>query len=198
MHYGYIRVSTREQNTDRQVDAFEGYDIPKKNVFTDKQSGKDFSRPAYKKLMRKLKKGDLLIVKSIDRLGRNYGEILEQWRIITKEKEADILVIDMPLLDTRAKEKDVTGTFIADLVLQILAYVAETEREFILQRQREGIVAAKARGVQFGRPEIVPPDNYDEVRMLWENKMISAREAGRRLCVCHKTFLKWVEETANG
>ena len=149
--YGYIRVSTKEQNEDRQVIALEEAGIDKQNVFMDKQSGKDFQRPQYKKLLRKLRKDDLLYIKSIDRLGRNYSEILEQWRLLTKEKGVDIVVLDMPMLDTR-RGKDLMGTFIADLVLQILSFVAENERVNIRQRQAEGIAAAMARGVQFGRP----------------------------------------------
>ena len=144
--YGYIRVSSKEQNEDRQVIAMEELNIPQKNVFIDKQSGKDFDRPQYKKMLRKMKKGDVLYIKSIDRLGRNYTEILEQWAMITKEKQVDIVVIDMPLLDTRDRGRDLTGMFVADLVLQILSYVAETEREFIRKRQAEGIAAAKAKG----------------------------------------------------
>lgn len=199
MRYGYIRVSTKEQNTDRQLDAFSDYDIENGNLFIDIQSGKDFSRPSYQQLIEILKQDDLLIVKSIDRLGRNYDEILEQWRIITKEIGADILVIDMPLLDTRAKGKDLTGTFVADLVLQILAYVAQTEREFIHQRQAEGIASAKARGVKFGRAAMQKPVEYINVKQLWENGQISAREAGRRLSVSHRTFLNWVRsEEKNG
>ena len=199
MTYGYIRVSTKEQNTDRQMDAFIPYKVECKNLFIDKQSGKDFSRPSYDRLIKKLKKNDLLVVKSIDRLGRNYDEILEQWRMITKEIGADILVIDMPLLDTRAKGKDLTGTFISDLVLQILAYVAETEREFIRQRQAEGIASAKARGVKFGRIAMEKPMEYLSIKKMWENGEISAREAGRRLSVSHRTFLNWVRnEEKNG
>lgn len=147
--YGYVRISTKEQNEARQLAALAEYGIPQRNLFIDRQSGKDFDRPAYKRLMRRLKSGDLLIVQSIDRLGRNYGEILEQWRVITKEKRADIMILDMPLLNTRTQGKDLTGTFIADLVLQILSYVAQTEREFIRKRQAEGIAAARARGVKF-------------------------------------------------
>lgn len=158
-YYGYIRVSTKDQNEDRQVDALKKYEIPQSNIFMDKQSGKDFERPAYQKMIRKLKKGDVVIVKSIDRLGRNYDEIIEQWRIITKQIDADIVVIDMPLLDTRAG-KDLTGKFVADLVLQILSYVAQTERESIRQRQAEGIASAKARGVKFGRPCIPIPNDF--------------------------------------
>ncbi len=198
MNYGYIRVSTREQNTDRQWDALAAYDIPKGNIYCDMQSGKDFSRPAYIKLIRRLKKGDLLIVKSIDRLGRDYDEILVQWRKITKEIGADILILDMRMLDTRTKDKDLTGTFVADLVLQILAYVAQNEREAIRQRQAEGIAAAKARGTKFGRTAMERPKEYEELKILWEAGEISAREAGRRLGVTHRTFLLWVRGEENG
>lgn len=151
MNYGYARVSSKEQNEQRQMIALTAFGIAKKNIYMDKQSGKDFDRPRYKRLVKKLHPGDLLVIQSIDRLGRNYGEILEQWRVITKEKRVDIVVLDMPLLDTRARGQDLTGTFIADLVLQILSYVAQTEREMIRKRQAEGIAAAKARGVKFGR-----------------------------------------------
>jgi DNA invertase Pin-like site-specific DNA recombinase len=164
------------------------------NVFIDKQSGKDFRRPAYRKLLKRLKPGDSLIIKSIDRLGRDYGEILEQWRIITKEKQVAVVVLDIPLLDTRQKERDLTGTLIADLVLQILSYVAQTEREFILRRQAEGIIAAKARGVKFGRPPKVQPGEFTEVREAWRRGEISSREAGRRLGVDYKTFQTWADE----
>lgn len=152
--FGYVRVSSRDQNETRQIIALESYGVPARNIFIDKQSGKDFERPKYKQVLKKLKPGDLLVIKSIDRLGRNYDEILEQWRIITKEIRADVVVLDMPLLDTRKQPSDLTGTFIADLVLQILSYVAQTEREAIRQRQAEGIAAAKARGVHFGRQPI--------------------------------------------
>ena len=157
--YGYIRVSTKEQNEDRQVIAMRGLSIPEGNIFMDKQSGKDFDRPQYKKLVRKLKKDDLLYIKSIDRLGRNYEEIQEQWRVLTKEKGADIVVLDMPLLDTR-RGKDLMGTFLSDIVLQVLSFVAENERTNIRQRQAEGIAAAKARGVRFGRPPKPLQENY--------------------------------------
>jgi DNA invertase Pin-like site-specific DNA recombinase len=189
--YGYARVSTREQNEDRQLVAMEGFGVDKGNVFTDKISGKDFERPAYRRLLKKLKPEDVLVVKSIDRLGRDYGEILEQWRIITKEKQAAIVVLDIPLLDTRQKERDLTGTFIADLVLQILSYVAQQEREFIRQRQAEGIAAAQARGVKFGRPPLERPDRFSEVLAAWVHGEISAREAGRRLGISYKTFQVW-------
>lgn len=189
-YYGYIRVSTKEQNEDRQVDALKAYEIPQKNVFMDKQSGKDFERPAYQQLIRKLKKGDVLIIKSIDRLGRNYDEIIEQWRVITKQIDADIIVIDMPLLDTRVG-KDLTGKFVADLVLQILSYVAQTEREAIRQRQAEGIAAAKARGVKFGRPRIPLPSDFHVVSELYRRQMITSRESARMLSVSQDTFLRW-------
>jgi len=192
--YGYCRVSTREQNEDRQLIAMREFGVDDGNIFTDKQSGKDFRRPAYRRLLKRLKAGDTLVVKSIDRLGRDYEEILEQWRIITKEKQSAVVVLDIPLLDTRQKERDLTGTLIADLVLQILSYVAQTEREFIHQRQAEGIEAAKARGVKFGRPLIKRPKAFSEVQKAWERGEISAREAGRRLGVSHMTFMTWVEQ----
>ena len=157
--YGYVRVSTREQKEDRQLLALRELSIPEENIFLDKQSGKDFLRPQYQRLVRKLKPDDLLYIKSIDRLGRNYGEILEQWRILTKEKQIDIVVLDMPLLDTR-RGKDLMGTFLSDIVLQVLSFVAENERANIRQRQLEGIAAAKARGVRFGRPPRPLPVNY--------------------------------------
>ena len=191
--YGYIRVSTRDQNEDRQLIALRELKIPEKNIFMDKQSGKDFNRPQYKRLVRKLKKDDLLYIKSIDRLGRNYTEILEQWRFLTKEKGIDIVVLDMPLLDTR-KNRDLTGTLIADIVLQLLSYVAQTEREFIRQRQAEGIAVAKAQGVRFGRPPLAQPKEFPAVHQAWLKKEISAREAARRLSVTHKTFLRWAHE----
>lgn len=191
--YGYIRVSTKEQNEDRQLIAMREFGVPEENVIMDKQSGKDFDRPGYKRLMRKLQTGDTLVIKSIDRLGRNYDEILEQWRLITKEKQAAIVVLDMPLLDTR-QERDLTGVLIADIVLQLLSYVAQTEREFIRQRQAEGIAAAKAQGVRFGRPPLVQPKEFPAVHQAWLKKEISAREAARRLSVTHKTFLRWVHK----
>ena len=163
----------------------------------DKQSGKDFERPQYQKLMRRLKNGDTLVIKSIDRLGRNYDEILVQWRTITKQKKAAIVVLDMPLLDTR-QNRDLTGTLIADIVLQLLSYVAQTEREFIKQRQKEGIAAAKARGVQFGRTPIDRPPEYNTLRMMWLQGDISAREAGRQLHITHKTFLRGGHSENNG
>lgn len=190
--YGYARVSTKEQNEERQVIALRQFGIGEKQIYLDKVSGKDFDRPQYKRLIRRLRQGDVFVVKSIDRLGRNYDEILEQWRIITKEKKADIVVLDMPLLDTRWG-KDLTGTLIADIVLQLLSYVAQTEREFIHSRQAEGIAAAKARGVRFGPKPMSRPTAYEACRKLWLDGEISARGAGKRLGVTHKTFLKWVD-----
>lgn len=191
--YGYIRVSTRDQNEDRQIIALDKERVLKKNIYMDKQSGKDFDRPAYKKLMKMLKPGDLLIIKSIDRLGRNYEEILEQWRIITKEKHANIKVLDMPLLDT-CQSSDLTGTLIADIVLQLLSYVAQTERENIKQRQAEGIAAAKARGVKFGRPKAPVPIEFRAVCENWRQKKINSRQAARLLNISQTTFLKWASK----
>lgn len=192
--YGYVRVSTKDQNEARQMIAMQEFGIDEKRIFLDKQSGKDFNRPKYQKLVRKLKKGDTLVIKSIDRLGRNYDEIIEQWRIITKEKEAAIVVLDMPLLDTR-QGRDLIGTLIADIVLQLLSYVAQTEREFIKRRQAEGIAAAKAKGVKFGAQPMVRPPNYPEKLVQWQQGEISAREAARQIGVTHKTFLKWAKST---
>lgn len=193
--YGYIRVSTKEQNEARQLAALAEYGIPQKQLYIDRQSGKDFDRPAYQRLMKRLKPGDLLIIQSIDRLGRNYNEILEQWRIITKEKQADITILDMPLLNTRTQGRDLTGTFIADLVLQILSYVAQTEREFIRKRQAEGITAAKERGVKFGPPRNPLPDDFDEMRVAWENGKISLRQAAVQLGISHMTFYRRCKDT---
>ena len=190
--FGYIRVSTKEQCEERQLIALRDFPVQDDKIFMDKLSGKDFNRPQYKKLMRKLKRGDILVVKSIDRLGRNYDEILNQWRIITKEKQADIVVLDMPLLDTRQRGRDLTGTFVADLVLQILSYVAQTERENIRQRQMEGIAAAKLRGVQFGRPRKTVPENFPLLKEQWEKKEITSRQAARELHIAQDTFLRWV------
>ena len=170
--YGYIRVSTQEQNEDRQLIALREIGVPEKNIYLDKQSGKDFNRPQYKKLLRKLKKDDLLYIKSINRLGRNYEEILEQWRLLTKEKGVDIVVLDMPLLDTR-RGKDLMGTFLSDIVLQVLSFVAENERTNIRQRQAEGIAAAKAKGVKFGRPPKPLPDNFHNTYQRWKQGEIT-------------------------
>lgn len=174
--YGYARVSSKDQNEDRQRIALHEMGVPETNIYIDKQSGKDFERPAYRRMVRKLKRDDLLYIKSIDRLGRNYEEIQNQWRILTKEKGVDIYVIDMPLLDTR-RGKDLVGTFLSDIVLQVLSFVAENERKNIRQRQAEGIAAAKARGVKFGRPALPNPDNFREVHRDWRNKKITLRQA---------------------
>ena len=191
--YGYIRVSSKDQNEDRQRIAMCEFGVSADCVFMDKQSGKNFDRPGYQQLMRKLKPNDTLVIKSIDRLGRNYEEILEQWRLITKEKRAAIVVLDMPLLDTR-QGRDLTGTLIADIVLQLLSYVAQTEREFIHQRQAEGIAAAKAQGVKFGRKPMDRPVDFEAVCTEWRSGQLSARRAAARLGVTHRTFLKWAEE----
>ena len=194
--YGYVRVSSKDQNEARQMLALAELHISPQNTFIDKQSGKDFRRPQYTRLLRRLKKGDTLVIKSIDRLGRNYCEILEQWRLITKEKGAAIAVLDMPLLDT-CQDRDLTGQLIADIVLQLLSYVAQTEREFIRTRQAEGIAAAKAKGVRFGAKPLPRPDNFPQVCAQWQQGAISAREAGRQLSVSHKTFLRWVKAPEN-
>ena len=174
--YGYARVSSKDQNEDRQRIALHEMGVPETNIYIDKQSGKDFERPAYRRMVRKLKRDDLLYIKSIDRLGRNYEEIQNQWRLLTKEKGVDIYVIDMPLLDTR-RGKDLVGTFLSDIVLQVLSFVAENERKNIRQRRAEGIAAAKARGVKFGRPALPNPDNFREVHRDWRNKKITLRQA---------------------
>lgn len=185
--YAYVRVSTREQNEDRQLIAMNELQVPKKNIFIDKQSGKDFERPRYKKLIKRLKKDDLLYIKSIDRLGRNYNEIQEQWRILTKEKAVDIVVLDMPLLDTR-RGKDLMGTFLSDIVLQVLSFVAENERVNIRQRQAEGIAAAKARGVRFGRlPKPLPP-NFHAVYQRWKHGEITGTAAAKECGMPLSTF----------
>lgn len=188
--YGYIRVSAKDQNPERQFLAMQEQKIKKKNIYMDKMSGQSFSRPQYLRLLKRLKKGDVIIVKSIDRLGRNYEEILEQWRKITKEIGADIQVIDMPLLNTNSFHADLTGVFIADLVLQILAYVAETERAFIKQRQAEGIAAAKQRGIHFGRGKKDIPDEFEMYYRFWIEGKISLRKAAKELQMNHSTFYR--------
>ena len=180
IRYAYVRVSTAEQNEARQLEALGGL-VPKERIFVDKQSGKDFHRPQYRRMVRRMKKDDLLYIKSIDRLGRNYGEILEQWRHLTREKGVDIVVLDMPLLDTR-RGKDLMGTFLSDIVLQVLSFVAENERTNIRQRQAEGIAAAKARGVKFGRPPIPLPDNFHAVHKAWRAKQLTLDQAA---AACH-------------
>ncbi|MFR3198345.1 MAG: recombinase family protein [Blautia wexlerae] len=185
--YGYMRVSSKEQNEDRQKIALTEMGVPENNIYMDKQSGKDFERRQYKRLLRKLNENSVLYIKSIDRLGRNYGELNEQWRIITKEKKADIVVIDMPLLDTR-REKNLLGTFISDVVLALLSYVAENERTNIKQRQAEGIAAAKARGVKFGRPPLPIPENFYQMHKDWRAGKITIEEAAKACNMCPKTF----------
>ena len=185
--YGYMRVSSKEQNEDRQKIALTEMGVPENNIYMDKQSGKDFERTQYKRLLRKLNENSVLYIKSIDRLGRNYGELNEQWRIITKEKKADIVVIDMPLLDTR-REKNLLGTFISDVVLALLSYVAENERTNIKQRQAEGIAAAKARGVKFGRPPLPIPENFYQMHKDWRAGKITIDEAAKACNMCPKTF----------
>ena len=191
--FGYVRVSSTDQNEDRQMLAMQEKSVPEKNIYVDKQSGKDFNRPQYQKLVKKLKSGDLLYILSIDRLGRNYEEIQRQWRVLTKDIGIDICVIDMPLLDTR-NGKDLMGAFIADLVLQILSFVAENERVNIKKRQAEGIAAAKQKGVRFGRPEIPLPDNFAEIVAAWEAKKIPFAEAIRQCGMSEATFYRRLRE----
>ena len=186
--YGYARVSSKDQNADRQLIALKNFGVDQ--IFVDQQSGKNFDRPQYQRLLRKLKANDILVIKSIDRLGRNYAEILEQWRVITKDKGTAIVVLDTPLLDTRQRQ-DIIGTLIADLILQIMSAFAQIERDFIRQRQAEGIAAAKARGVKFGRQPLPKPDNYDDVVALWKDGKISGRKAAKLLGVSNFTFIRW-------
>lgn len=193
--FGYVRVSTKDQCEDRQLLALRAFPVPERHIFTDKLSGKDFDRPQYQALLQRLGLGDALVVQSIDRLGCNYDEILRQWRLITKEKRADIVVLDMPLLDTRQTGRDLTGTFVADLVLQILSYVAQTEREKIRQRQKEGIAAARLRGVRFGRPRKAVPPGFARVNAQWQSGQISSRQAAQALHIAQDTFLRWARET---
>lgn len=191
--YGYIRVSPKDQNEDRQRIAMREFGVPDNCIYMDKQSGKKFERPGYKLLMKKLMPDDTLVIKSIDRLGRNYEMILEQWRLLTRDKRVAIVVLDMPLLDTR-QGRDLTGTLIADIVLRLLSYVAQTEREFIRQRQAEGIAAAKVCGVKFGRRPKERPSGFEETRLEWEKGDMSARSAAEHLGITHRTFLKWIAE----
>ncbi|MCI9442858.1 MAG: recombinase family protein [Ruminococcus sp.] len=191
--YGYIRVSTREQNIERQMIALQEAGVNENNIYIDKQSGKNFQRPAYAKMLSLIQEGDLIIVKSIDRLGRNYQEIMEQWSIITKEKKADICILDMPLLDT-TKTKDLLGTFISDVVLQLLSFVAENERDNIRQRQAEGIAAAKARGVRFGKPVIPMPDNFPELYRQWEANHLTINELASLCNMGRSTMYKRIGE----
>lgn len=187
--YAYVRVSSKDQNEERQLIALRDAGVDKKNIFVDKQSGQNFDRPAYKRLIKKLKPDDTLVIKSIDRLGRNYSDIIEQWKVITKDKCVTVKVLDMPILSQ--VDNDLTGTLIADIVLQLLSYVAQTERDFIRQRQAEGIAAAKARGVKFGRAPIERPALFPTLREQWLSGKISARGAARQLNVAHSTFLRW-------
>jgi len=191
--YGYVRVSSTDQNEDRQLIALREQGVDEKNIFIDKQSGKDFERPNYKKLVNKLKTGDLLYIISIDRLGRNYEEIQKQWRVLTKEIGIDICVLDMPMLDTR-NGKDLMGTFIADLVLQILSFVAQSERENIKKRQTEGIAAAKAKGVKFGRPEKEVPDDFGKIVRAWEQKKLPLEEVLKKCGMSEATFYRRLRE----
>ena len=191
--YGYIRVSSKDQNGARQRDALGRKPIPRRNIYMDMQSGKDFNRPQYKKLVKRLRRGDLLYIHSIDRLGRNYEEILRQWQVLTKEIGVDICVLDMPLLDTR-NGKDLMGTFIADLVLQILSFVAQNERENIKKRQEEGIAAAKARGVRFGRPALPPPEDFEALVTAWEAKQIPLQQVVQLCSMSEATFYRRLKE----
>ena len=195
--YGYVRVSSKDKNEKRQIIAMKEANVAEKNIYVDKQSGKDFNRPQYKALVKKLREDDLIYIKSIDRLGRNYDEILNQWRILTKEKKVDIVVIDMPLLDTR-RGKDLMGTFIADLVLQLLSFISENERKTIKERQREGIEAAKQRGVKFGRPQKPLPENFEQLYSLWETKEISVAEIARQCDITPATFYNRAKKIREG
>ena len=185
--YGYCRVSGKDQNEGRQLVAMQEMGVPENNIYIDKQSGKDFNRPKYKKLIRRLKKDDLIYIKSIDRLGRNYEDIIEQWKIITKDKQADIVVIDMPILDTR-RGKDLMGTFLADIVLAVLSYVAENERAAIRQRQAEGIAVAKAKGIRFGPAPMPLPDNFHDIYQEWKHKKLTVSEAAEKCQMARSTF----------
>lgn len=195
--YGYARVSSREQNLARQIDALEEFGIPPSCIFTDKASGKDFKRPAYARLMKQIAEHDTIVVKSIDRLGRNYDEILEEWRKITKERQVYVVVLDMPLLDTRQTKEGITGVFIADLTLQLLSYVAQIERENIKQRQAEGIAAAQARGVHFGRPRLERPEHYGATKQSYLSGEITKQQAASSLKVSIRTFDRWLKNDAN-
>ena len=194
MVYGYIRVSSRDQCDERQRAALLAWGVPPEALYADRCSGKDFQRPQYLRLMRRLRRDDLLVVKSIDRLGRDYAEVMEQWRVLTRERGVSIVVLDMPLLDTRC-QRDLTGTLIADIVLNLLSYVAQTEREMIRRRQAEGIAAARARGVRFGRPRKPCPPQFERVRDIYEAGNITRSQAAKRLGVCVGTFDRWMRET---
>lgn len=192
--YGYVRVSSKDQNLDRQYDALRRFGVERQNIFADKAGGRDFKRPAYRRMLHRLHEGDVLVIKSIDRLGRDYDEILEEWKRITVTKGVSVVVIDIPLLDTRTVSGNITGKLIADLVLQLLSYVAQVERENIKQRQAEGIAAAKARGVRFGRPCIERPKNYQATKAAYLSGEITRKTAASRLKVCVKTFDMWLRK----
>lgn len=192
--YGYARVSSKDQNLDRQLDAFEAFGVPRDAIFADKASGKDFDRPEYRRLVESLAEGDVVVIKSIDRLGRNYEEILTEWRTITKERKAAIVVLDMPLLDTRERRDGLTSVLISNIVLQLLSYVAQVERENIKQRQAEGIAAAQARGVRFGRPKKKRPACYEATKASYLGGHITRQEAADRMKVCVSTFDRWLKD----
>lgn len=192
--YGYARVSSKDQNLDRQLDAFEAFGVPRDAIFADKASGKDFDRPEYRRLVESLAEGDVVVIKSIDRLGRNYEEILTEWRTITKERKAAIVVLDMPLLDTRERRDGLTNVLISNIVLQLLSYVAQVERENIKQRQAEGIAAAQARGVRFGRPKKKRPACYEATKASYLGGHITRQEAADRMKVCVSTFDRWLKD----
>lgn len=194
MQYGYARVSAKDQNLSRQLDAFKNAGLASKDIYADKASGKNFKRPAYKRLVRRLKTGNVVYIKSIDRLGRNYEEIIEEWRHITRDKKAHIVVLDMPILNTRSEIAGITGVFLTDVVLQVLSYVAQIERENIHQRQAEGIAAAKVRGVKFGRSPIHRPDIYDEIKGAYLDGLITRKQAAARLKVSASTFDNWLRQ----
>lgn len=196
--YGYARVSSRDQNEERQMIALLGFPMERRCIYLDKLSGKDFDRPGYQRLIKKLRPGDVMVIKSIDRLGRDYEEILAEWRRIVKEKGADIVVLDMPLLDTRRRGQDLTGTLIADIVLQLLSYVAETERDFIRSRQAEGIAAARARGVRLGRPLLPVPSGFAAMWEQWRRGLVTGREAARLLDMPYQTFLRRAKKAVGG
>lgn len=193
VQYGYMRVSSRDQNEARQYDALLGRGLYPEQIYLDKQSGKDFQRPAYRRLVKRLRKGDVLYISGIDRLGRNYEEIQEQWRILTKERQVRVVVLDMPLLDT-SLDRGLTETLIADIVLQLLSYVAQSERETIHKRQKEGLEAARARGVRFGRPPKRQPENFESLRKQWMERRISSRLAADMLGISQSTFLNWCKK----
>lgn len=193
-YYGYARVSAKDQNLDRQINALTDFGIGISQIYQDKQSGKDFNRPQYRRLLEKCKKGDVIVIKELDRLGRNYDEIIEEWRLITKQRGIDIVILDMPLLDTRQKENDITSMFIADLVLQILSYVAHMEREKIRSRQAEGIRLAKANGVRFGRPQNPVPEAYYEAKKLYLKGEMSSWKACDQCGLSHTTFIRWIKK----